>query len=114
MLYFLCFIIGGFFGIFLMCLAVAAGKRDNYDQYYVEEYKKVSNTLLINNKPLTWEELKQMKDKPVWIQEGDHSYWIIIDSFTITSCGTHWLNSVEGCLLKEDMGISWNAYRNEL
>ena len=43
-----------------------------------------------------------------------YGYWIIIDNFTITSCGIHWLNSAEGCLLKEDMGISWDAYRKEL
>ena len=89
-------------------------------QYYLEEYKKICNTLLINvtnllnNKPLTWEELKQMRDKPVWIQEGDHGYWIIIESFSITSFGIHWLNSAEGCLEKEDMGINWNAYRYEI
>lgn len=65
------------------------------------------------NSPLTWNELKQMEGKPVWIQEGDHGYWIIIDNFSITSYGYHWLNSVEGCLEKEYMGISWQAYRKE-
>jgi len=66
-----------------------------------------------DNPPLTWDELKQMEGKPVWIQEGDHGYWIIIDNFSITSYGYHWLNSVEGCLEKEYMGISWQAYRKE-
>lgn len=65
------------------------------------------------NSPLTWDELEQMEGKPVWIQEGDHGYWIIIDNFSITSYGYHWLNSVEGCLEKEYMGISWQAYRKE-
>lgn len=65
------------------------------------------------NSPLTWDELEQMEGKPVWIQEGDHGYWIIIDNFSITSYGYHWLNSVERCLEKEYMGISWQAYRKE-
>lgn len=65
------------------------------------------------NLPLTWDELEQMEGKPVWIQEGDYGYWIIIDNFSITSYGYHWLNSVEGCLEKEYMGISWQAYRKE-
>ena len=77
--------------------------------YYLEEYKKD-----LNNPTLTWEELEQMRDEPVWIQEGDHGYWIIIKSFSITSFGIHWLNSAEGCLEKEDMGISWNAYRRKI
>ena len=66
-----------------------------------------------DNPPLTWDELKQMKGEPVWIQEGDHGYWIIIDNFSITSYGYHWLNSVERCLEKEYMGISWQAYRRK-
>jgi hypothetical protein len=66
-----------------------------------------------SNEPLTWDELQKMEDKPVWIQEGDHGYWIIIDNFSVTSYGYHWLNSAEGCLEKEYMGISWQAYRKE-
>ena len=77
----------------------------------MEKFEKAMKTA--DNPPLTWDELKQMEEKPVWIQEGDHGYWIIIDNFSITSYGYHWLNSVEGCLEKEYMGISWQAYRKE-
>ena len=74
---------------------------------------KIAILLPESNEPLTWDELQEMEDKPVWIQEGDHGYWIIIDNFSITSCGYHWLNSAEGCLEKEYMGIGWQAYRKE-
>lgn len=86
---------------------------------WIEQYKEAREKHqqavieLKRNPPLTWNELKQMEGKPVWIQEGDHGYWIIIDNFSITSYGYHWLNSVEGCLEKEYMGISWQAYRKE-
>ena len=96
--------------------------------YYLKEYRDQKEQIdalpdyydLVNfwaesqeNPPLTWDELRQMEGKPVWIQEGDHGYWIIIDNFSITSYGYHWLNSAERCLEKEYMGISWQAYRKE-
>ena len=85
--------------------------REIEDEYY--ELKDWWAEEYVINDPLDWEELKQMVGRPIWIQENDHGYWIIIDNFFITSYGYHWLNSAEGCLAKEDMGISWQAYRKE-
>lgn len=85
-----------------------------YEEHCLAEEKKALHEKSgTGNLPLSWDELQQMEGKPVWIQEGDHGYWIIIDNFSITSYGYHWLNSVEGCLEKEYMGISWQAYRKE-
>lgn len=80
---------------------------------HLQEYYEMSKEHEPND-PLTWDELRQMEGKPVWIQEGDHSYWIIIKNFSETIYGYHWLNSAEGSLEKEYMGISWQAYRKEL
>lgn len=76
------------------------------------------------NDPLTWDELRQMEGKPVWV-EGDHGCiwgqkaWSLIrldpenDDIVIcinTDNGVHY----EFAIGQEDYGIDWQAYRKEL
>lgn len=73
------------------------------------------------NDPLTWDELKAMKDKPVWVEEENQpSQWYLIDevetdedddpefvSMTVFDCqGDYWF-------YKNNMGTKWQAYRKE-
>ena len=71
--------------------------------------------------PLTWDELKQMEGKPVWVEEENQpSQWCLIVevetdedddpefvSMTVFDCqGDYWF-------YKNNMGTKWQAYRKE-
>lgn len=94
--------------------------------YYLKEYKanqedpdgdhqqlKKCRALLqdfYRNDPLSWDELKQMEGKPVWVEEKDMpSTWIIIWDVT-----ENWLYPT-GCdaYRHEEYGKTWQAYREE-
>lgn len=74
-----------------------------------------------DNPPLTWDELKQMEGKPVWVEEENQpSQWYLINevetdedddpefvSMTVFECqGGYWF-------YKNNMGTKWQAYRKE-
>ena len=98
--------------------------------YYLKEYREMKkhlaclddaeirgdDTQIINNPPLTWDELKNMEGKPVWI-ENDYSRfcgWEMVERL-----GTNkWLTgeifeTSGGFYRKEDQDRTWNAYRKE-
>ncbi len=72
------------------------------------------------NLPLTWDELKTMEGKPVWI-EGcgfSHGFWVIIDYFSVGDedfialggkCDEFWKQD----MTDENNGDSWQAYKKE-
>lgn len=106
--------------------------------YYLREYQQYQNTPSRNghmalvdyfeelqkNEPLTWEELKQMVGKPIWIEYDNRGIeilsepkqWVIISLIDNTSVmpeislvgkwKTFWMQ-------KEFMGKHWNAYKKE-
>ena len=61
-------------------------EKDNDALYHLKQYRsllKMWNDKLDKeqqNKPLTWEELKQMQDKPVWWAHGEVGEWMTIYS----------------------------------
>lgn len=65
------------------------------------------------NLPLTWEELKTMEGKPVWVEGTRGNMWIIVgafpkwmpDAFADSFPNIWWK--------KEDLGRDWQAYRKE-
>jgi hypothetical protein len=81
---------------------------DNYE-------KMVADYLAVNNPPLTWDELKQMRGKPVWVVEEEYQtweYWSLV----------YWMKDDELTLLNEngqttysknEQGTVWQAYRKE-
>lgn len=83
--------------------------------HYLREYRKLDSLDAVafqedDNPPLTWEELKKMEGKPVWVEEKDMpSTWIIIWDAT-----ENWLYPT-GCdaYRHEEYGKTWNAYRKE-
>lgn len=85
-----------------------------YALYHVEDWGE-------ENPPLTWDELKQMEGKPVWVEilsdEIDlSSRWMMVAKETeahslplaYTDHMGHWIYGHE-----DDLGKTWNAYRRE-
>ena len=93
--------------------------------HYLKEYKDYTDTLSAlpdyyewlhsaDNPPLTWDELRQMEGKPVWLehklvhgwrlvghQENDHMM-ILVGAYT-----------EQIPLFADDIGKTWQAYRKE-
>lgn len=92
--------------------------------YYLEEYKGLSkmwNDKLDeeqNNPPLTWDELKGMEGKPIWIEvkyhnpEETYKYWTIVKYFDSHEGGDMVFTGT-GFYHKDLLGIDWQAYRKE-
>ena len=87
------------------------------------ELDKLRDKCETENEPLSWDELKLMEGKPVWV-EGDHGCiwgqkaWSLIrldpenDDIVIcinTDNGVHY----EFAIGQEDYGTDWQAYRKE-
>lgn len=98
--------------------------------HYLKEYKDYQDTMCAlpdyyewihsaDNPPLTWDELRQMEGKPVWIYEpynGEwHGNWAVI-----CSVGEYDFNddpymsmTDDSFYLKSGCGTRWQAYRKE-
>ena len=87
------------------------------------ELDKLRDKCETENEPLSWDELRQMEGKPVWV-EGNHGCiwgqkaWSLIrldpenDDIVIcinTDNGVHY----EFAIGQEDYGTDWQAYRKE-
>ena len=93
---------------------------------YLEAYKEDRNDLTAlraywaeqqENKPLTWQELKQMEGKPVWV-EVDGKWWGRFWAFVEIANDTYVNFYQKGQeypedLWKRDIGKTWQAYRKE-
>ena len=84
------------------------------------KYRQLAQNLgEVGNDPLTWEQLKQMEGKPVWVEEkyrnGDlksYSWWLIDywndDQICLRDQGGNpWF------IYQAGMGWAWKAYRKE-
>ena len=81
---------------------------------HLKEYRELlqKTQQLEDNPPLTWDELKEMEGKPVWL---DVDGWLIIDH-----CGNDYFSTNSGALYFRkndecfgDYGTDWTAYRKE-
>ena len=90
--------------------SVSVVLRDDIDDCisYLKQYREsLSNENQKNkpeeNKPLTWEELKQLKGEPVWIEElnVDRGYWAIVSSIR---------NSYFGPVVDLATGTGWRGF----
>ena len=86
---------------------VGEGFKQIYKKYIEEQ-----------NPPLTWDELKQMEGKPVWVEERSCRLWIIARNFQrvqYRNIDTEWLRTDirEIYYDKADIGKTWQAYRKE-
>ena len=67
------------------------------------------------NPAMTWEELKAMKDKPVWIEllNGKWKGWDVIAGFDEDDFGVAMVTVHNDDYHKADLGKTWQAYRKE-
>lgn len=87
----------------------------------VDYYEKmVADYLADNNPPLTWDELRTMEGKPVWVEYGcnfNQKRWVIIHSFHNTGsfCYMDVSGNYPNTFWQKDMGEDefWQAYRQE-
>ena len=74
---------------------------------------------LKRNDPLSWEELKQMEGKPVWVEyDGYTPDWEVIENVgamrgSIGDITGNFIETHMSVLHKDDMGKTWQAYRKE-
>lgn len=76
-----------------------------------------------SNEPLTWDELKAMEGKPVWVEflnydlwtdpehHTDGSWWVVGEVRKDDIIIAQYLDEAELC--EEDLGEVWQAYRKE-
>lgn len=80
-----------------------------------EEVKKQKEMIEFLEKPLTWDELRTMEGKPVWVEQcnGDTKGWLLIlrTNYDVINCTTKHGNSFY--LYKSWYGEKWQAYRKE-
>ena len=68
------------------------------------------------NEPLTWDELKQMEGKPVWVEYGtfSDSGWALISEISEQGCIEFLLSwGLRLVMQKGAIGKTWQAYRKE-
>ena len=96
-------------------------KRNSDALHYLKEFQGLSkmwNDKLDKeeeNNPLTWDELRQMKGEPVWVEESElNQYWAIIADVTNTSFGMLLnLSTKVGWKGLHVGDPTWKAYRKE-
>jgi len=84
-------------------------------QDYHRKIKEKIETPWHDNPPLTWEELKEMVGKPIWIDsESCPGCWEIIERYRDDSFWKECIETNDSILrFKDQFGDTWNAYRKE-
>lgn len=97
---------------------LAKAREEAYEQ--IEDFKTDVLSKMSNNDPLTWDELKQMEGKPIWIEadngQEQFKHWFIIDEFTLSDIpGIQIMWCMNNCFKfwEQDLGKTWQAYRKE-
>lgn len=93
---------------------------------YLKEYKRVQNKIekialgniedtldKLDNKPLTWDELKTMKGKPVWVEAEPINGWVIVEIHDSFMKGREYIKFGLLELSNKDIGKTWQAYKKE-
>ena len=87
---------------------------DEARQKYIDKLKELEIGTL--NDPLTWDELKQMEGKPVWVEllkTSDWKGWDVVSGFTDDDDFGEFMVTVRDDYFKSEFGKTWNAYRKE-
>ena len=110
----------------------SCGLRRELDAlHYLKEYRETKkhlaclddaeirgdNTQVVNNPPLSWQELQQMTGKPVWVEllyhhpEQKYKYWDVIKRFDAVE-GYDLIDLAQtGYLYKSLLNREWQAFR---
>ena len=69
---------------------------------------------ITDNQPLTWDELRTMEGKPVWVEEERCGFWAIVGKYEKTIYDTEYIDFIGyATLQRNNMGEYWQAYRKE-
>lgn len=86
-----------------------AYRNDKNDLTALRAYWKEQH----ENPPLTWDELRELEGKPVWIETDNIKFWTIIDNFRII-CNQECLCCSKGYMCRSTyIRGDWQAYRKE-
>ena len=78
------------------------------------ELDKIRDKCEAKNDPLTWDELKTMEGKPVWVEEEGCGLWAIVGKYEKTIYDTEYIDFIGyATLQRNNMGEYWKAYRKE-
>ena len=94
---------------------------------YLKMYKELANDSVSfvkwkENPPLTWEELRHMEGKPVWIEQFDAidstrgwrcCNWMLIEFINNSYLDARNSDGEQYNLNKDEQGYIWQAYRKE-
>jgi len=81
---------------------------------HLQEYYEMSREHHEPNPPLTWDELKQMEGKPVWVEfEKNGNHWLIITDIKSNGAVGRGVYGENAPLYKDCIGTDWQAYRKE-
>ena len=93
---------------------------------YLKEYKRVQNKIekialgniedtldKLDNKPLTWDELKTMEGKPVWVEAEPINGWVIVEIRDSFMKGREYIKFGLLELSNKDLGKTWQVYKKE-
>lgn len=93
---------------------------------YLKEYKRVQNKIekialgsiedtldKLDNKPLTWDELKTMEGKPVWVETEPINGWVIVEIRDSFMKGREYIKFGLLELSNKDLGKTWQVYKKE-
>lgn len=93
---------------------------------YLKEYKRVQNKIekialgniedtldKLDNKPLTWDELKTMEGKPVWVETELINGWVIVEIRDSFMKGREYIKFGLLELSNKDLGKTWQVYKKE-
>lgn len=81
---------------------------------YLKEYKNLLDSQKEENPPLTWDELRTMKGKPVWMERPEWEEWLLVSEIDNDKCEMYlrdkWGNGV--IVNGRNVGY-WQAYQKE-
>ena len=96
--------------------------------HYLKEYRETKkhlaclddaeirgdNTQVVNNPPLTWDELRRMEGKPVWVEALLYKQWAVIAYIGVDYIRFEGANLyAPECRIYMGEDNGWNAYRKE-
>lgn len=93
---------------------------------YLKKYKRVQNKIekialgniedtldKLDNKPLTWDELKTMEGKPVWVEAEPINGWVIVEIRDSFMKGREYIKFGLLELSNKNLGKTWQVYKKE-
>ena len=105
-------------------LGACCAERESDALHYLKEYRRLQTAYiramadLEDNPPLSWDELRTMEGKPVWVEvkyqnpDAIYKYWTIVKYFDSHE-GEDLVFTGTGFYHRSLLGTGWQVYRKE-